>query len=774
MSELPPLKFSAHARLKDIVGRGLIISDDIAIIELIKNSKDAGAFGVWIEFRQLGSSETSELVISDNGHGMTLDDIEHKWLNIAYSEKKNSAPSVGAYAGSKGIGRFSCDRLGTNLQIMTRKDGQKPVKLDVDWTKFEVDGRDQEIGSIDLFASEPTLEEFREAMGPERAAHGTVLTIRGLRSDWDADRLRSLRKELERFIIDPNNEFSVNFSHWKYGPKHPLNGPIENKIFEELDFRASSIQADVDADGKFITFELRHDGDFLFKSTEKNPYSELRNIKLTLFYLNQPAKAFFKRRTGYRSVEYGSVFLFLNSFRVFPYGSIGDDWLGIDKRKAQGQRRFFGLRELVGFIQITDTDEKFEPVSSREGLKRNTAFRELAADSQTITSSFDDELVYGLFHKAMRKLEKFVVDGLDWDRIDRTIGEDNDEELLAGNYQYLQGEKPVLETIDSVVTIRSPQSHIVDIDINLKYLSSLADQESQDYDDLVETLEERFDGTPIDKLRPAEKRDLSRFISRQAKELAQKNRTNRGLELKVGQVEKQLESEQRKRIFAQFESTADQTRIIQLHHQIGLVAGALLKRMDRVVRRYRANEANYSKADLFDVIEASLFEIEKIQNVSKLASKADFDISTNRVRNDMLQFVDEYLENFKDVGLGWNLRTTYENPEHCQLIRSFRPIELTMLVDNLVDNAGKAGAKKLVVRTYSSGKNVVLEFADNGSGLTDRFSPEELFEKGITNTSGSGIGLSHAKQIVDELQGKISISSGADGVGATVRMEFKA
>jgi hypothetical protein len=112
--------------------------------------------------------------------------------------------------------------------------------------------------------------------------------------------------------------------------------------------------------------------------------------------------------------------------------------------KAQGQRRFFGLRELVGFIQITDTDEKFEPVSSREGLKRNTAFRELAADGQTITSSFDDELVYGLFHKAMRKLEKFVVDGLDWDRIDRTIGEDNDEELLAGNYQYLQGEKPVL------------------------------------------------------------------------------------------------------------------------------------------------------------------------------------------------------------------------------------------------------------------------------------------------------------------------------------------
>jgi len=97
-----------------------------------------------------------------------------------------------------------------------------------------------------------------------------------------------------------------------------------------------------------------------------------------------------------------------------------------------------------------------------------------------------------------------------------------------------------------------------------------------------------------------------------------------------------------------------------------------------------------------------------------------------------------------------------------------------MLVDNLIDNAGKAGATKVVIRAFQTDKIIVLEFADNGAGLTDRFSPEELFEKGVTNTSGSGIGLNHVKQIVDELQGKISISSGINGVGAIVRMEFKA
>lgn len=773
MSDLPPLNFSAHARLKDIVGRGLIISDNIAIIELIKNSKDAGASRVRIDFRQSGETEATELVISDDGHGMTLDDIQHKWLNIAYSEKKNTTPEVGAYAGSKGIGRFSCDRLGTELEILTSKTRQTPIGLKVDWTDFEVDDRDQEIGKINLFPTELTVEQFRSAVDYKQPSHGTILIIRGLRNEWDTDRLRSLRKELERFIIDPDNEFTVDFHHWKYKRQHPINGPIANKIFEELDFRASSIQAEIDKLGEKITFELRHDGDFLFRSTERNPYSELRDIKLTLFYLNQPAKAFFKRRTGYRSVDYGSVFLFLNSFRVFPYGSFGDDWLGIDKRKAQGQRRFFGLREVVGFIQITDNDDRFEPVSSREGLKRNSAFVQLAADSQSVHSSFDDELVYGFFHKTMRKLEKFVVDGLDWDRIDRTIGEDNDEELLAGNYQFLEGEKPVLETIDSVVRIRSPQAHIIDIDINLQYLSSLAEQETEDYDALVETLEDKFDGTPIDKLKPSEKRDLSRFISRQAKELAQKNRTNEGLEKKVSEATAALKSEQKKRIFAEFESTADQTRIIQLHHQVGLVAGALLKRMDRVVRRYRKDESNYSKAQLFEVIEASIFEIEKIQNVAKLASKADFDISTNRVREDIIQFIDEYLENFKDIGLGWNLKTSFRNPEECRLVRSFRPIELTMLIDNLIDNAGKAAAKEVVVSTHREGKLIIIEFVDNGQGLTKRFDPKELFDKGITDTSGSGIGLSHAKQIVEELKGTISIEQREDRSGATVRMEFQ-
>lgn len=770
MTDRLPLNFSAHARLKDIVGRGLIISDDIAIIELIKNSKDAGASGVDINFRENAENGETELVIADDGCGMSLDDIQHKWLNIAYSEKKKLKPAVGAFAGSKGIGRFSCDRLGTELVILTRQQDSIATKLEVDWTNFEVDSRDSEIGSINVFATELANLDYKGEVGAKSEAHGTTLIIKDLRSSWGPDRLKALRKELERFIIDPDKSFSVNFHHWKYDDGHPINGPIENKIFEELDFRASSIEARIDDSGDFITFELRHDGDYLFRSKELNPYNDLRNIGLKLFYLNQPAKAFFKRSTGYRSVDYGSVFMFLNSFRVFPYGSVGDDWLGVDKRKAQGQRRFFGLREIVGFVEATDLEDRFEPVSSREGLRKNSAFLQLTAESQTVKSSFDKEFVYGFFHKTMRKLEKFVVDGLDWDRIDREIGDDSDEELIAGNYQFLEGEKPVLETIDSVVRIRSPKDHIQEIDVNLQYLSRLADQEIQEYEDLVESLEEKFDGTPIDRLEPAEKRDLSRFISRQAKELSKRNETNVKLEKKASQAVQALKVEQKKRIFAEFESTADQTRIIQLHHQVGLVAGALQKRIDRIVRKYRKTPDQYSKDQLVEALERSLFEIDKIKNVAKLASKADFDLSTNRVTEDLFQFVEEYLENFKDIGIGWNLTTGYSNVDGLVLRKTFRPIEVTMLVDNLIDNSGKAHAKRVEVIASKQDGAMVLEFKDNGDGLPNAAKPDDLFDKGITTTGGSGIGLSHAKQIVEDLGGKIDISDHSNGT--VVKIEF--
>ena len=139
MNEQQKLFFQVNAGIKNIVGKELIHSDSIAIIELIKNSKDADATKSTIQFINEQKSQDSSLIISDNGKGMSLNDLKNKWLNVAYSEKKENMLNK-LYAGNKGVGRFSCDRLGKNLTLYTKAQEGNYIKLSINWEDFENKG----------------------------------------------------------------------------------------------------------------------------------------------------------------------------------------------------------------------------------------------------------------------------------------------------------------------------------------------------------------------------------------------------------------------------------------------------------------------------------------------------------------------------------------------------------------------------------------------------------------------------------------------------------
>ena len=70
------MNFRISSGLKNILGRDLITSDNIAILELVKNSYDACASKVEITF------DEEQLTIADNGKGMSIDDLLSKWLFV--------------------------------------------------------------------------------------------------------------------------------------------------------------------------------------------------------------------------------------------------------------------------------------------------------------------------------------------------------------------------------------------------------------------------------------------------------------------------------------------------------------------------------------------------------------------------------------------------------------------------------------------------------------------------------------------------------------------
>ena len=155
------LHFKTNVQIKSIIGKDLINDDNIAILELVKNSFDADAKRVDISFCNLKSNDdkgndtfsenTSRLFIRDDGVGMDLTDITDKWLNIAYSEKKSRSRQFNRMmAGAKGVGRFSCDRLGQFLRLYAKKNGKQCLVLNIDWRKFEIDDKTKEIQSVDI------------------------------------------------------------------------------------------------------------------------------------------------------------------------------------------------------------------------------------------------------------------------------------------------------------------------------------------------------------------------------------------------------------------------------------------------------------------------------------------------------------------------------------------------------------------------------------------------------------------------------------------------
>ena len=382
MAEQDDLHFKTNVQLKSIIGKDLINDDNIAILELVKNSFDADAKQVHVKYMNLKSnddltshkisSKTSRLIIHDDGVGMDIDDVRDKWLNIAYSEKKtNKTQHKRRMAGAKGVGRFSCDRLGEYLNLYSKKsNGDHYIKIFIDWKKFEIEDEEKEIQSIPLKYETLTEQEFIK-LGYEPFKKGVLLEIIKLRSpwiypiknkkgdiqSWNTDKFVDLKKYLEK-LINPNQAFEnddfgifINAPEFKIeneqkAPYDQFIGKVENRIFDQLDFKTTSVESKINNNGEELYTELKDKGETIFWIREKNPfYPKILDAKATVYYLSSYAKSFFTKQTGIRSLDYGSIFLFINGFRVPPYGELGNDWLGIDQRKAQGHSRYIGLRE---------------------------------------------------------------------------------------------------------------------------------------------------------------------------------------------------------------------------------------------------------------------------------------------------------------------------------------------------------------------------------------------------------------------------------------------
>jgi HSP90 family molecular chaperone len=92
-----------------LLGRELITDRITALFELVKNCYDANATKVYVEFHNINPlSQTSKIVIRDNGLGMSYNEVKNKWMVIGTSSKRINRTSPPPFnrklVGKKGVG----------------------------------------------------------------------------------------------------------------------------------------------------------------------------------------------------------------------------------------------------------------------------------------------------------------------------------------------------------------------------------------------------------------------------------------------------------------------------------------------------------------------------------------------------------------------------------------------------------------------------------------------------------------------------------------------
>lgn len=363
---LNTLHFSAYTSVKNLFGRGLVTDQIAAIFELVKNSYDADATAVEIVFSGM-KSEFPSIRISDDGTGMDLDDIEHRWMIIGTDSKKNQMFSPIFHRplnGDKGIGRFSVDRLGSSLHMEAQKrnSGIK-YSVDFDWSLF--DGEARNINDIDI----PYISR-----NSDMGLHGVSLSISGLRDNWDENKLRELFRNLRQFKspFSQEDNFKVYITAAEFGYNkrevtvEKLEGVSSLWINAEITEKNSGV----------IYITVNKDG-LEYESTQSNPYT-FGGVKAQVFMFNQGDKIRFVNRYGLRVREYGNIRLYRDDFRIYPYGDAKNDWLDIDRRQTQGMLRLLGTRDLIGYVQISkENNAELKPLTNRQGLEETDAFEQL-------------------------------------------------------------------------------------------------------------------------------------------------------------------------------------------------------------------------------------------------------------------------------------------------------------------------------------------------------------------------------------------------------------
>ncbi|MFT6928398.1 MAG: nitrogen-specific signal transduction histidine kinase [Psychromonas sp.] len=419
------------ARILKTLGEELISSETVALIELIKNSYDADAKNVLVEFTGEIKKGKGCIIVSDDGHGMNLNVVQQSWMTIATSNKKYKTSSQSGkrrVLGEKGIGRFATSRISSELELSSRINASETeIYTLFDWSQFEDDELylDEVLFLTEERKPEDIIEDSSIRKLPtsnlQEQLTGTLLKMSKLKHTWESKDYKELERGLSRLIspFSPINDFNIYLKKGEHG--HLTLNRIEPP--EIIKYPHYMVKGKVGFDGQF---EYVISVEALGESIPKNGHFYRKNIKGEWLIEPLESAADLEKNQEYRAIECGAfefelriwdrddlgnveqkigagirsiqsdlnaiagVNIYRDGFRVLPYGEPNNDWLRLDLRRVQTPTKRISNNQITGYIAITaDGNPHLHDRSNREGLDNNSSYNDLKQIVTLVLSEFE-------------------------------------------------------------------------------------------------------------------------------------------------------------------------------------------------------------------------------------------------------------------------------------------------------------------------------------------------------------------------------------------------
>ena len=380
-------KFTVDTHLFRELGELLVGRDSTALIELIKNAYDADATDVTVYGEQLDEPDRGRIHIVDNGVGMNAEDFEKGFLRVASRLKEQGARRSSRYqrryTGAKGIGRLAAHKLARKLEVYSVPHVSEPGKLPralqaaIDWDEIERYETLDELDSTDAI-------ELKTLKAPKDVLQGTTLVLTHLRRAWT-------KTERARFLAEVQSSDPPSFLRESL-PVSVLAKPLLFAIPVERDqsHEASDCPFRINLEGEFATgeeywtlfadmanwvLEIRAGKkkvDFAIAPTKKtlrdNPDAKQSRHSIARSTVNQwpnfearilvreGALRKLSRDQRVWAAQASGVRVYMEGFRVLPYGEPKDDWLSLDYDYTRRQRQLEILKDFGIETETEDPD----------------------------------------------------------------------------------------------------------------------------------------------------------------------------------------------------------------------------------------------------------------------------------------------------------------------------------------------------------------------------------------------------------------------------------